>query len=167
MLPFPSLSATGCCVTLPVLYFCSFLEDVDPLSFVLVAFPCSFSFGLVVLLTTSGCPHAYPAVFGSQPVHVSFFLSKLWLKAPKGAFFRYVSLIYHNQGLCLQFLYLFYKALLSSPLATSIPFLKVGVSLLSCNVTVFLPIFYLSFTSQYLGSLSSATRLVLMFFTGC
>ena len=55
------------------------------------------------LRLTSGCPPTHPAAFGRQPAHASFF-SKMWLKDPEEASFLCVSLVYRDQGLCLQFL---------------------------------------------------------------
>ena len=68
-----------------------------------------------------------------------FFLSKLLLKAPQGAFFLCVSFIYR---FCLHFLYLSCQALLPSPLATFILVLKVAVSLLLFICDRFLFLFY-------------------------
>ena len=102
-----------------------------------------------------------------EPVHVSFFLHKLWLKAPEEASFLCVSLVYRDQGPCFQFLHLFRHALLFSPLAISILCVKVGVSLLSfqCDrfcasflldwmlcVHLLRPIMWVLLNPQYLGS---------------
>ena len=112
-----------------------------------------------------------------EPVHVSFFRHKLWLKASQGVSFLWVSLVYRNQGPCFQFLHLFCHALLSSPLATSILCVKVGVSLLSFQFDRFCASFYwigcfafvfcalscgFCFTRNILGAVSISTPLVFM-----
>ena len=94
-------------------------------------------------------------------MHLSFYIV---VESSRGRVLplRFLSLIYRDQRLCLQPLYLSWQALVSSPLATSVLFLKVGDSVLSfkCDRSVLL--FYwieclrLSFVSyhapQCLGS---------------
>ena len=105
------------------------------------------------------------------------FLSLLmWLEDAEGMFFVCVSLIYRDQGLRLQLLYLSCQALHSSPPAISIFSLKVGASLLSSKCGPFFSFFsyriewfafvFSAFPSalRFLRAVSTSTPLV---FTKC